>query len=288
MLNNIIYKPLLFLASGEIEKRTGSRRLDQIRGQHKILPASFASFVIAALAISGIPPLNGFFSKWMIFQGIIACAGQFPRLWVFILLAAMSASALTLASFLKLIASVYLGPEAEGLPGPDQSAGKILMQGPMAAMALACAALGIFGYPLALRGLLEPMLGTRLGMIGFWQPLPATLLLLLGLALGGAFYLLASRIKVREDDRYLLGEESEGMGYSAADFYRTLETDRAWLGRAYQALERGRLDLYDLGRRATFYFSDLARKLHNGSLPGYIAWSIFGMAVLLWVFMQWG
>jgi len=66
MINHAIYKSCLFLGSAVVENRAGTTALDKLGGLARILPYTFISMVIASLAISGIPPLNGFFSKWLI------------------------------------------------------------------------------------------------------------------------------------------------------------------------------------------------------------------------------
>ena len=71
MLNNAIFKSCLFLSAGAVEKKAGTTDLDKLGGLSKTMPVVYMAFLIASLAISGVPPLNGFFSKWMIYQGII-------------------------------------------------------------------------------------------------------------------------------------------------------------------------------------------------------------------------
>ena len=65
MLNNAIYKSALFLCAGVIEKETGTTDLDRLGGLARLMPVTFVACTVAALSISGIPPLNGFASKWM-------------------------------------------------------------------------------------------------------------------------------------------------------------------------------------------------------------------------------
>ncbi len=288
MLNNAIYKALLFLGAGEIEKRTGTQELKELGGLAKLFPVSFFSFLIASLAISGVPPLNGFFSKWMIYQSIVELSREFPRLWVFILLSAMFGSALTLASFIKLLYSSYLGSKPAELKVNDNQAGKILMQGSMLVLALSCLALGIFAYKLGLSWLFEPMLGKKVEMAGLWTPISALVLLLVGLGVGYVIYLFGAGIKYREDETYMLGETPEEFGYSGPDFYRTIEAELKPFARLYEWMKGGWYDLYDWGRRITFYFSDLLRYLHSGNLLTYVSWCILGVVILLWVFFQLG
>ena len=82
MLNNTIYKSCLFLSSGSVEERTDTTDLSKLGGLGKYMPVTFACFLIASLSISGVPPFNGFVSKWMVYQGIIESAGARNPFWV--------------------------------------------------------------------------------------------------------------------------------------------------------------------------------------------------------------
>ena len=64
MLNNAIYKCCLFLGAGAVEQAAGTTDLDRLGGIAKSMPLTFAAFTVSALAISGVPPLSGFASKW--------------------------------------------------------------------------------------------------------------------------------------------------------------------------------------------------------------------------------
>ncbi|GAI75218.1 unnamed protein product, partial [marine sediment metagenome] len=111
MLNNAIYKTSLFLGAGSVEHRAKTTQLNKLGGLARVMPITFVTFFIAALSISGVPPFNGFFSKWMIYQGVaeLGKLGGGGNLWIVWLLAAMFGSALTLASFIKLIHAIFLG-----------------------------------------------------------------------------------------------------------------------------------------------------------------------------------
>ena len=67
MLNHAIYKCCLFLCGGAVEQATGTAELERLGGLGKKMSITFAACLIAALSISGIPPLNGFVSKWMVY-----------------------------------------------------------------------------------------------------------------------------------------------------------------------------------------------------------------------------
>ena len=95
LINHAAFKGLLFLNAGAIEYSTGTRDLREMGGLAKSMPVTSATSFAASMAISGIPPFNGFFSKLIIiFAAVMAH---------FYLLAALAAivSIITLASFLK-------------------------------------------------------------------------------------------------------------------------------------------------------------------------------------------
>ena len=121
MINNALYKSGLFLSAGCVEYRTGKEDIDDLGGLSKAMPFTFFATLIFAMSISGVPPFNGFASKWMIYQGIIdfgSGTGIANKLWVVWLGLAVLGSALTLASFIKLIGGIFLGrrkPEFENV-----------------------------------------------------------------------------------------------------------------------------------------------------------------------------
>lgn len=102
-MNYSIYKGLLFLCAGALYYATGTRDLDKMGGLARNMPLTAGMFVIAAAAISGLPPFNGFVSKWMIYESSFAVHPLLPAI-------AMITSVLTLASFVKVFQAAFLGP----------------------------------------------------------------------------------------------------------------------------------------------------------------------------------
>lgn len=117
IINHAMYKGLLFLTAGAIFYRTGTRNLNQLGGLGHTMPWTMVFFMIGALAIAGIPPFNGFASKLLIYQSVY-------RLSPFLSIIAMVVSILTLASFVKVFHSMFMGPpraefaEAREVPRP--------------------------------------------------------------------------------------------------------------------------------------------------------------------------
>lgn len=103
VFNYTMYKGLLFLAAGALYYATGTRDLDKMGGLARSMPWTAAMFIVGAAAISGLPPFSGFTSKWMIYESTFALH---PILTVI----ALVTSILTLASFVKVFQSAFLGP----------------------------------------------------------------------------------------------------------------------------------------------------------------------------------
>jgi len=96
LVNHAIFKSLLFLCSGSVEYATGTRQLKELGGLGARMPVTGACLRVAALSISGVPPLNGFWSKLVIILALV--------LGGFYTLAAIAAavSVVTLVSFARV------------------------------------------------------------------------------------------------------------------------------------------------------------------------------------------
>jgi hydrogenase-4 component B len=145
VVNHGLFKPLLFLGAGEAVHVAGTRDMDRMGGLGRHLPKSAFFFVAGAVAISGLPPLNGFASEWLVYLGLFdrarASSGDALRA-AFAAPALALTGALALACFVKAHGSVFLGrpragePHAHGEPWPHVV--------PMAVLAAACALLGLW------------------------------------------------------------------------------------------------------------------------------------------------
>lgn len=298
MLNNAIYKSSLFLSAGAVEQKTGTTDMDKLGGLAKLMPVSFATCVVGALAISGVPPLNGFASKWMIYQGVIESGQGGGRLWIVWLVAAMLGSVLTLASFVKVLHAVFLSKPAPSVPKDEIQEVGASMWAPMATLAFLCLLFGVFAYQIPLRTMIFPLFGGPIAFSGAWYATAATILLLLVVAAGYILYYFTSARKPRECATYCGGEKLEEVYISGeavgtlrdievtgVDFYREFE-EMPLLGAMYTAARRKFFDIYDLGRGIIFYFVEALRKAHTGQLPLYLTWMIAGFLVLIWILLS--
>ena len=285
MVNNTLYKSCLFYSGGAVARCARTADLERLGGFARVMPITFASFLVASLAICGVPPLNGFASKWMIYQGIILAGRPGGTLWVLWLTAAMFGSALTLASFLKLLHAIFLGRPHPDLPADLHEATPCLWA-PGILLAALCVALGLAARHLPFDRLpgIGPEPIDRMAL-GFWQPVTATILALVGLVAGLLIYGLGSAARVRRVEPFIGGEqpsEQLGMRVSGVDFYLTIRAFRS-LGSVYRMAERKAFDIYEVGTALTLGLSKMLGTLHNGALPRYLAWCLLGTLVLLFV-----
>jgi len=281
MLNNAIYKFGLFLSGGAVENKAQTTDLDRLGGLAKVMPVTFITCLIAALSISGVPPFNGFVSKWMVYQGVIELGRAGDRLWIVWLVAAMFGSALTLASFMKLVHCVFLGSPSLGThqPAPKRHEVSIAMWMPMVVLAVLCVIFGVFAYRVPLKNFIFPAV-SGISFLGFWSPGLATLLIIIGIFFGVIIYSIGNIKGLRMDTAYVGGEIIPQDGrVTGVDFYDTIKnlgTFRA----IYMQAEKRLFDIYDWGTKFVFFFIRRLRQIHSGALPTYLSWSLLGMLVL--------
>jgi formate hydrogenlyase subunit 3/multisubunit Na+/H+ antiporter MnhD subunit len=292
MINNAIYKGCLFLCGGAVEQQEGTTDLDQLGGLAKYMPVTFFSCLVAALAISGIPPLNGFVSKWMVYQGIIEMGRHGGHVWVIWLVAAMFGSALTLASFMKVLHAVFLGVRAKGgrVPGKTGPAMAI----PMLVLAILCLVFGIFAYAIPLSGFLLPAVEEVASLpvpnvgqwLGWWSPGLATVMIIAGVVIGLIIYS-AGRLKaVRPDSMYIGGEiMTDEERVTGSDFYRTV-SDMGFFSSMYKWAEKCAFDIYNIGTNIAYYFVRGLRAIHTGILPEYLTWMLAGVFILVVILLR--
>jgi NADH:ubiquinone oxidoreductase subunit 5 (subunit L)/multisubunit Na+/H+ antiporter MnhA subunit len=301
MLNNAIYKSALFLCAGVVEKEVGTTDLDKLGGLARLMPVTFIACTVAALSISGIPPLNGFASKWMIYQGVIASGSEGGASWIIWLAVAMLGSALTLASFVKVLHATFLCKPSPEVSRKQVRDGTPSMRLPLLVLAAMCVGFGIFAYPLPLYQLILPAVpgGDVLVADGVWWSGLATLLILGSILVGLLVYWLTMRSgKLRRVSTYIGGEqmsdvyvsgEAAGPGrhveVTGVDFYDTIESLPA-LRRFYRLTRAKVFDIYHLLQKGVMYLVQPLRSAHTGVLPAYMRWFVAGLLVVVWVVTQ--
>lgn len=154
VLNHAIMKDLLFLCAGGLILQTGSRKLSELAGLSRQMPWTVGCMSIGVLAVMGLPPFNGFISKYLM---ILACinAGQ-PILAV----ALLAASLIGAIYYMRILRTLLLDPEPRWRPQIMEV--PLSMRTPMIVLAGLCLLFGI--APQTGLSLVAPIAGTFPGM----------------------------------------------------------------------------------------------------------------------------
>ncbi len=161
--NHGAFKALLFFGAGSVLHATGTREMSRLGGLWRTMPWTAGLFVLGSLAVSGLPPLNGFVSEWLVYLGLFdAATSKGPAAWAAIPAAIMlaMAGALAMASFAKAGAMIFLGAPRTQAAAHAHECG-IGMCGPMLALAGVCVVIGlapILFWPVVARA------------VGSWRP----------------------------------------------------------------------------------------------------------------------
>jgi NADH:ubiquinone oxidoreductase subunit 5 (subunit L)/multisubunit Na+/H+ antiporter MnhA subunit len=315
LLNNALYKSGLFLTIGAVGGQRQRFKIEELGGLAKYMPLTFICGLIFSLAISGVLPLNGFFSKWMLYQGALSGMSGAESIWLrlvflFALVAAMFGSALTLASFIKFIHGLFLGQESEAANRPKEAPASMLLA--LGVLAGLCLILGVFPRAF-LRIFILPVMPAGISFIGEWDSAGAYILLGAGLLAGAGFWLWMRSKKLLREDSCFTGAETvvAQAGFPATEFYRSIEELPATRA-LYRLLKIEALDLYNIIVGAAnvlsyilFIFVDRLismlttttgflvlglswcfRRLHSGVLDLYLAWGLFGLGLLLFLLLR--
>ena len=283
-MNHTIFKGLLFLAAGAVMHKTGTGDLDRLGGLAKKMPHTTVMFLIGAFSISGLPPFNGFASKWMIYQAIYQKAvesGNF--LFVFALIAALVTSVLTLASFVKVSQSVFFGQLSVEFENTEEA--PIGMRIAMGLLAALCVITGLFPN-LVTAFLTEPAataalsVGKYISAMGFdttlaapvisfvsmgvWAPVNWLLLLcitLLAITIAAVFtrYDAARTAESVTDTKYQLFYGGEKNVYSQV----------------------GGEDLFWGLKHNWRHYFDFMHRLHSGVVNDYALWAVIDVTVIM-------
>jgi len=289
MLNHAIYKCCLFLGAGAVRRRAGTSNLEKLGGLARAMPATFLTMSVAALAISGVPPFNGFASKWMVYQGVLATKIGVAPLF---LVAAVFGSALTLASFVKVIHSIFFSRASDHVRSLAPREAPLLMVVPMIVLAVLCIVFGVF-VSLPMGKFIVPSIAeldpemvavgapAALGS-GVWEASHATVLILVGLAMGGVLYAIGHVGQVRVARQFVGGElaGTDDVRVPGTGFYETVR-ELPGLRVLFRDAEHEAYDVYHLGGRYGGTLVQSLRRLHTGVLAVYVAWCVLGLAFVL-------
>jgi len=143
--NHCSFKALLFLCAGAVIHRAHTRQIDLMGGIAKGMPWTAAFFLVGAVAICGLPPLNGFVSEWFVYLGLLkgAVAQGSGGLAAMLGVPALAMiGALAVACFVKVFGTVFLG-EPRGRVARHPREAPVAMRLPMAVLAACCVLIGV-------------------------------------------------------------------------------------------------------------------------------------------------
>ncbi len=227
-LNHAIFKSLLFLGCGAVDAQTHLRDVEYMGGLLRRMPWTGAGFIVGSAAICSLPPMNGFVSEWLLYNGFFELALHGPtaivRLGAILLMGWLAlVGALALATFTKAVGVVFLGLPRSAAAEKAVEADKGMLAAQLA-LAVCCALFGVLAV-LVLQplGQVTALLGPGKALATYWTiPLPLLVILLVTLVAAitlGVVWL----ARGRKTERYITWECGFGtlnarMQYSAASF----------------------------------------------------------------------
>lgn len=297
-MNHTMFKGLLFLAAGAVLHQTGTTDLGKLGGLSKKMPHTTVLFLIGAASISGVPPFNGFASKWMIYQATYMKAVESGNIgFLLVTVIALVTSVLTLASFVKVTQSVFFGQ----LPAEYENVKEVPfgMRLAMGLFAAVCILSGIFpnwvtenltqpaaeavfnvgnyinsmlgaGYAESIMGANAPAAqAICFAGVGAWNPIHWLLVLAIALlavtlvAIMGKYDQVSEKKSASEDGKYDLFFGGEKSVYSQV----------------------GGGDLFWGFKHNWRHYFSFMHDLHSGVVNDYALWAVVALALAM-LFMQ--
>lgn len=148
VFNHGLFKGLMFLGAGAVIQATHCKDIEQMGGLIKIMPLTAMVFAVASVALSALPPSNGFVSEWFVFQSLFAIHNAIPgisgKLIAALLIAALGMTgALAAACFVKAFGLIFLAkPRSEQAAKATETSPLMVL--PMTMLALLCIGIGIY------------------------------------------------------------------------------------------------------------------------------------------------
>ena len=161
--NHGLFKALLFFSAGSVLHATGTREMSRLGGLWRTMPWTAGLFALGAVAIAGLPPLNGFVSEWLVYLGLFDAVNlRGAAAWAAMpaVIALAVTGALALASFVKVSAMVFLGVPRTKAAEHAHDCGAS-MRGSMLVLAIVCVSIGLAPV------MFWPLIGRAAGV---WNP----------------------------------------------------------------------------------------------------------------------
>ncbi|MGC2360257.1 MAG: NADH-quinone oxidoreductase subunit L [Thermoplasmata archaeon] len=287
LFTHAFFKALLFLAAGSVIHAVGTQDLFKMGGLKKHMRVTAAAFAIGGLALSGIPPFAGFWSKDDILSSVYSQLGTHPLYWPFFLLA-FAAVFLTAYYIFRAWFLAFSGTGPRDATLPPAHEGPWVMQVPLVILSAFAVVAGLFVF---LPGF-QSLLLSGAGVAGIPPVYGTTDLALsagsVGLGLGGIglawvmwgngrVYVLAPTSALQPLRRLLLNRYYFKVGYDAIG-----QKGVYTLARAADFFDRFVIDGVVRGLERMFSFaSNRMRSLQTGLVSDYAAYVIGGLLALL-------
>lgn len=317
-LSHAVFKSLLFLGAGVIDARTHLRDIEKLGGLIHRMPWTAGAFVIGSAAICALPPLSGFASEWILYQGFFTLAQTGDsvgiRLFAMLLMGILAMiGALAIACFVKAVGVVFLGlprsPQSERAreANPSMISAQIFL-------ALLCVALGV-GVPALLipLGVIATPSGHFLLISSIWTlPMPLLVMLLIVITSAIAWWMFAAA-RFRPCKRYItwecgFGEMGPRMQYTGTSFAQPISR---LFGRIYHYVftvtfqgkqrrhfpEKITAETQYEAYLETRFYTPVLRSIHRfagnllmrmqaGSIHQYLIYMALVLGLLLWIGSQ--
>jgi formate hydrogenlyase subunit 3/multisubunit Na+/H+ antiporter MnhD subunit len=180
VFNHSLFKSLLFYGAGAVLTATGARDMEELGGLIHRMPQTAFAFLAGCMAISALPPLNGFVSEWLTFQAILLSPDlsqwglriMVPAVGTLLALAA----ALAAACFVRAFGTTFLGRPRSPAAASAREVDRLSLA-TMLALAGLCLAAGVLPGPLidGLAPVVEAMVGTHMPVqtsLQWWSIMP--------------------------------------------------------------------------------------------------------------------
>ncbi len=307
-VNHAVFKALLFLGAGSFQKAIGSVDLDRLGGLLRRMPWTGAAFLVGAMAIAGLPPLNGFASEWLTMQALlrVPMVGAFGDgiAGVACLAGLAATAALAVVCFVKVVGLVLLGPRRDD---------ELIRESPISMVA----GVGFLAFVCVVLGVAPGLLVGRLIALAPWRTaaspvrapltvagtggLPTVALLAVLVVVTGLLLVLRSRRGAAPAPSWACGQAVEApLAWTSAGFTKPLRmvlevvlrprrevVVRAEAGVVQEITYRGEVPhlieerVYRPVARRAMTVAGYSRRLQTGSLGTYVGYLVGLILVLL-------
>ncbi len=283
--NHAIFKSLLFFTIGAVIYRTGTRNMNELGGLIKKMPITFTGALFGIVALSGVPPLNGFVSKWMIYEALL------QKKEVFLLIMAFIGGAGAFMYLYRFI-HIFLGQLPEKYK--DVKEVPLLMQLPIWILSLLTIVYGLFpGLAMNVIARGEKMFGiapVKYTLYGFPKGSAmstlkvvniSSILMIAFIVVLALFFMLPKTKKISQYDTYAAGQiitPETKYDYSYG-FYMSF-------GRVLNPIFKWSADkMYIAWARSIKVFGDYMRRVYTGNLETYSSYIVVLITIVAFVIL---